>query len=125
MEIAEGAHDEIRGLTVNGDVVTVLITETAPGLAALGIERTYITVTATVRDGLVTSLTDELDLSDPQTAKFAQALAQLEQTDLPAAGTGYTTNGRSSGTTFAILALIFAGSLLLTVGGRLRTPGKR
>ncbi len=117
-EIAEGAQDQIRDLTVNGDTVILHVSETAPGFAELAIDRTYITVMATVQHGLVTSLSDELDLTDPQTAKFAQALEQ-EQSGLPASGTGYTA-GHSPGP-FAVIALLaIGGALCVPAAGTLR-----
>ncbi len=123
-EIAEQAHDEIRDLTVNGNTVVAHLAETAPGFAEIGIERTYITVTATVRDGLITSLADELDLTDPQTAKFAQALQQEEASQLPASGTGYSTS-RSAWPLTTATALLLAGGVFLLAGWRLTAISRK
>ncbi len=119
-EIAEGAQDEITSLSVNGNVVTAQVTESAPGFSEIGIQRVVVTVTATVEEGLVTLLTDELDLSDSQTATFAQALKQAEEpAGVPSTGTGYVREAHKSSWT-VVLAMLLTGLALVTTGGALR-----
>lgn len=115
IEIAEGAQDEIRDLTVDGNTVVVQLTERVPAFAELGIERVYITLTATVEDGLITSMVDELDLSDPQTATFVQALEGGEEPALPDSGTGYEASVHDA-PWWALVALVTLGAGLLTAG---------
>ncbi len=112
-EIAEGVQAEIIELTVNGNVVDARIQETAPGFAELGIERVVINITATVENGLITEMTDELDLSDPQTATFAQALAG-EEAGAPVTGTGFTAQSSPLAPSVAASLLLLGGVLLAT-----------
>jgi len=121
-EIAEGVHADIRDLSVNGGTVVVHISEAAAGFAELGIERVYITVTFTVVDGKVTHFDDVLDLSDPQTAKFAQALgegesAPAEPRTVPSTGTGGSSR-RDNFPLVPVLLLALAGSVVLAAGVR-------
>ena len=123
-EIAHQGHDEILSLTVNGDVVTAQISETFPDFAELGIERIYINIAATVQDGLITSMTDELDLSDVQTAKFAQAVEQeQEPSGVPAAGTGYAPASDETWLTLAA-GLFLIGVLGTSAGWTLRRKAR-
>lgn len=114
-EIAHGAQDEIRSLTVSGDTVTIQLTESAPGFAELGIQRIYINITATVQNGKITSMTDELDLSDSQTATFAQSMEQEAQNSLPGAGTGYAAAPVRT-QWWLLVALVIVGAGSVTVG---------
>ena len=119
-EIAQGAQDEIRSLTVSGNTAVIELTESAPGFAELGIERIYINITAIVENGKITSMTDELDLTDPQTATFAQAVEEEAQGGLPATGTGYSP--RTSPTPWWLLAVLAVlGTGTIAAGLKMRT----
>jgi len=117
-EIAHDVRDEIRSLTVSGDTVTVALSESSPGFAEFGVERIYINITATVQDGLITSMIDELDLTDEQTATFAQALEQQGAPSLPPTGTGYAAPSDHSAW-WVLAALLAFGAGTLAVGAKL------
>jgi len=121
-EIAHNAQDEIRSLTVNGDTVTVALSESSPGFAEFGIERVYINITATVQNGLITSMVDELDLTDEQTATFARAMEQQGESSLPPTGTGYTAPTDHIGWWVLAALLAFGGGALAVGTGLTRRP---
>lgn len=118
-EIAEGVQAEIRSLTVDGDTLTIQLAESAPGFAELGIERVYINITAIVQNGKITSMADELDLTDSQTATFAAALEEETQGELPATGTGFAP-GPVRSQWWLFLALLTLGAGWVAAGLTLR-----
>jgi limonene-1,2-epoxide hydrolase len=120
-EIAERVRSEILSLSVNGDTVNVRISEAAPAFSEFGIERVLIDLVFTVTNGKITHFDDQLDRSDPQTAKFVAALeATAEQpTQAPATGDGSSARGGTSHE-WLVLVLVAAGVGSVVAGGAAR-----
>jgi len=117
-------HETTLGSQVDGNTVTAYLELTFADLEGVpGVDRVRETVVFEVTDGLITREEVTLDLSDPQTAIFAEVLAQLiAQAQPPTPGSAG--NGGEAGADHAwsmlFLALVGVGAARLAV-----RPGER